>query len=81
MRVLGELHAWWHLLAGYGSYGSCVLSQWLRVLALGEGETVRLAYWGVVPVLVPERGGLEGRSQIATNADACRIDKGWEKMD
>ncbi|KNC99489.1 uncharacterized protein SPPG_04885 [Spizellomyces punctatus DAOM BR117] len=53
LRVLGELHAWWHLLTGYGSYGSVILSQYMRLLALGKANTVEFKYYGILPVIVP----------------------------
>ncbi|KAJ3088387.1 Alkaline ceramidase 3, partial [Quaeritorhiza haematococci] len=49
-RIVAELHAWWHILTGYGTYGHLQLMQYFRYLAL-KRQDVQLKYWFLLPVI------------------------------
>ncbi|KAJ3044388.1 Alkaline ceramidase 3 [Rhizophlyctis rosea] len=49
-RVVAELHAWWHVLTAYGTYGSIILCQYMRALAL-KRKDVEVQVFGILPVL------------------------------
>ncbi|KAI8918775.1 alkaline ceramidase 3 [Entophlyctis helioformis] len=51
LRVVGQLHSWWHLLTGIGAYGSSVLNHYMRLLALGRKD-VRIKWLLLVFPLV-----------------------------
>ncbi|KAJ3333660.1 hypothetical protein HDU76_005404 [Blyttiomyces sp. JEL0837] len=50
VRVVAELHSWWHLGTAIGSYASIQLNMYLRLLALGRTD-IEMAWYGL-PVLV-----------------------------
>ncbi|KAJ3049412.1 Alkaline ceramidase 3 [Rhizophlyctis rosea] len=54
LRIVMELHAWWHLLTGFAGYVSVMGSQYGRALALGR-EDVRVGLLcGFLPVCVED---------------------------
>ncbi|KAJ3411621.1 hypothetical protein HDV05_001990 [Chytridiales sp. JEL 0842] len=45
-----QLHAWWHYGTAVGSYASCLMNMYVRLLVLGRGESVELRWWmGFLP--------------------------------
>lgn len=50
-RIFLELHAYWHLLTGYGAYGMVVHCQLLRALVEGRKD-VGFEYIYGVPIII-----------------------------
>ncbi|KAI9357311.1 alkaline ceramidase 3 [Zopfochytrium polystomum] len=51
LRVVSELHSWWHIGTGVGTYGCVTMITYLRCLAVGRDD-VRLKFaFGVLPVV------------------------------
>jgi dihydroceramidase len=51
LKHFTQLHAWWHLLTGYGAFGAVGIAQYLRLLALGRKD-VKLGIFLIYPVVV-----------------------------
>ncbi|KAJ3278033.1 Alkaline ceramidase 3 [Borealophlyctis nickersoniae] len=60
-RVVGELHAWWHLLTGFGTYGSIVLCQYMRAITLDRRDVDIRLLCGCIPFL--DKVKVKGKSQ------------------
>eukprot|EP00127_Corallochytrium_limacisporum_P003003 Clim_evm50s144 gene=Clim_evmTU50s144 len=53
-----ELHAWWHCLTGYGSYGAVVLLSVVRVRALKRTDAKIVYRYGLIPTMELPKGPL-----------------------
>lgn len=51
IAFLFQMHVWWHLGTSYGSYVSCVLSLYIRSLALKRRD-IGIRYYFIFPVVV-----------------------------
>ena len=60
LRLVFELHSWWHFMTGYGSYGMVVHLQVMHALVHSTPNVDFKYVWGV-PVVVDNRGSEETR--------------------
>ena len=52
LRVISELHAWWHVGTCLGTYGAVLLTSILRCIALGRKDVcIRWLGFGLLPFL------------------------------
>ncbi|KAJ3131438.1 Alkaline ceramidase 3 [Physocladia obscura] len=52
LRVLFELHVWWHVGTGIGSYAAVVMVTYMRCLATGRDDIELRWAGGIFPVLI-----------------------------